>query len=556
MNVHPPFQSGYQFLGKICPLFMFVVALVLASNSNVMAQTPTGPVPSTFFGTTIMDSSDWPSIPFGALEKQPGVQWPYVETSKGNYNWSRLDPYVAKANAKGVSLVYTSAFVPPWAASDPSSCFSYWYDTTVCTSSVTNIADWQDFVTALVTRYKGRIQIYELWNEPSCTCTFSGTVAQLVALTNAEHNIIRSIDPAALIIGPTPQGYESAYLASYFAAGGTTDIDAVTMHSSPNPDNDVAEFMMGSVTTGIQSVMKQYGLSSKPLWNTENDWGSDTYLTADDQVAFVARDLLLNWNVGVTRDYWYAWDNTDLGTLWSPSTGIGAAGIAYEQVESWMKGSTMSPCSLNGSANIYDALYTCNLTLSTGNKAQAVWNTSGNTTYAAPSQFTQYLTLAGNAYSIPSNHEVTVGQQPILLKAPANAGTTGSAMVFNTASLHGTGSGAALNVIDITGTMLVATAVGNYVTYTVNVPTAGTYDVKVGVKETFNRGRWQLLINGTDQGPVEDEYVSTQALATFDLGTVTISSSGPQSFKFLIVSKDAQSTGYRAAFESITLTPQ
>ena len=129
-------------------------------------------------------------------------------------------------------------------------------------------------------------------------------------------------------------------------------------------------------------------------------------------------------------------------------------------------------------------------------------------------------------------------------------------MVFNTASLHGTGSGAALNVIDITGTMLVATAVGNYVTYTVNVPTAGTYDVKVGVKETFNRGRWQLLINGTDQGPVEDEYVSTQALATFDLGTVTISSSGPQSFKFLIVSKDAQSTGYRAAFESITLTPQ
>jgi hypothetical protein len=64
------------------------------------------------------------------------------------------------------------------------------------------------------------------------------------------------------------------------------------------------------------------------------------------------------------------------------------------------------------------------------------------------------------------------------------------------------------------------------------------------------------LINGTDQGPVEDEYVSTQALATFDLGTVTISSSGPQSFKFLIVSKDAQSTGYRAAFESITLTPQ
>jgi hypothetical protein len=391
-------------------------------TANILDIIPgySGPVPATFFGTTIMDSSDWPSIPFGALEKQPGVQWPYVETSRGTFDWSRLDPYVAEANAQGVSLVYTSVFVPPWAAADPSSCFSYWYQTTVCTSSVTNIADWQNFVTALVTRYKGRIQVYELWNEPSCTCSFSGTVPQLVALTLAEHDIIRSIDPAALIIGPTMQGYESAYLASYFAAGGTTDIDAVGMHSSPNPDNDDAEFMMGSVTTGIQSVMAQYGLSNKPLWNTENDWGNDSYLTnSDAQAAFVARDLLLNWNVGVTRVYWYAWDNTDLGTLWSPSTGIAEAGTAYEQVESWMKGSTMAPCSLNGSTNIYQALYTCDLTLSTGNQAQVVWNTSGNTTYAAPSQFTQYLDLTGDTYSIPPNQQVTVGLKPILLEAPA-----------------------------------------------------------------------------------------------------------------------------------------
>ena len=174
-------------------------------------------------------------------------------------------------------------------------------------------------MTALVTRYKGRIQVYELWNEASCSCYYTGTVAQLVALTKAEHDVIRSIDPEALIVGPTMQGYASAYLDSYFAAGGTTDINAVGMHSSPNPANDVAEFIMGSVTTGIQSVMKKYGLSSKPLWNTENDWGNDASLTdPDDQAAFVARDLLLNWNVGVTRDYWYTWDNPNVGTLFEP----------------------------------------------------------------------------------------------------------------------------------------------------------------------------------------------------------------------------------------------
>jgi hypothetical protein len=519
--------------------------------------TGSGPVPSSFFGMSIMDSSNWPLIPFHALEKAPGVQWPYVERTRGNFNWTQLDSFVAQANAHGVSFVYTSFYVPSWAAADQSSCVPSAYNVPVCHSTVANMQDWKNFMTALVTRYKGRIQVYELWNEPSCLCTYTGTVAQLVALTQAEHDVIRSIDPAALIIGPTMQGYGSAYLDSYFAAGGTKDIDAVGMHSSPNPNNDVAEFMMGSVTTGIKSVMQKYGLSSKPLWNTENDWGSNAALTAPDaQAAFIARNLLLNWNVGVTRDYWYAWDNSGVGTLWGPTMGVTAAATAYEQVESWMVGATIAPCSLNGSTIFYHALYTCNLTRSGGYQAQAVWNTDGNKTYTAPSQFTQYRDLAGHTYPIPSGQQVTIGSKPILLEVPAGTSSTGSPIVFATAALRGTTSGPVLQVIDGTGTLLLATAVGEYVSYTVTIPTVGNYDIKVGVKKTFNRGKWQLSINGANQGPVEDEYVSTSALAELDLGLATISSPGPKSFKFLTVGRNAMSTGYRAAFEYIKLTPQ
>ena len=404
----------------VCTASNVAGSATVSITAKILAVIPgySGPVPSSFFGMTIMESNDWPSIPFGALGKGPGMAWPYVEETKGTFNWTQLDAYVAQANAHGVSFVYTSVFVPSWAAADKSSCKpNYAYGATVCTSTVANIEDWTDFMTALVTRYKGRIQVYELWNEASCSCYYTGTVAQLVALTKTEHDVIRSIDPEALIVGPTMQGYASAYLDSYFAAGGTTDIDAVGMHSSPNPANDVAEFIMGSVTTGIQSVMKKYGLSSKPLWNTENDWGNDASLTdPDDRAAFVARDLLLNWNVGVTRDYWYTWDNPNVGTLWSPTGGVSEAATAYEQVKSWMQGATMAPCSLNGSTNFYHALYTCNLTLSNGSQAQAVWYTDGDKTYTVPSQFTQYRDLAGNTNSVPSNHQVTIGVKPILLE--------------------------------------------------------------------------------------------------------------------------------------------
>ena len=111
-------QAFYKSLGRISLLPALASAVFLVAISNAMARTPSGPVPSSFFGMTIMESNEWPSIPFGALGKGPGTAWPYVEETKGTFNWTQLDAYVAQANAHGVSFVYTSVFVPSWAAAD------------------------------------------------------------------------------------------------------------------------------------------------------------------------------------------------------------------------------------------------------------------------------------------------------------------------------------------------------------------------------------------------------------------------------------------------------
>jgi len=72
-------------------------------------------------------------------------------------------------------------------------------------------------------------------------------------------------------------------------------------------------------------------------------------------------------------------------------------------------------CSFNGT-DAYHAVYSCDLTRSGGYQASAVWNMDGNSTYTAPSQFTQYRDLAGNTYPIPSNYEIPIGLKPILLE--------------------------------------------------------------------------------------------------------------------------------------------
>src|SRR6266567_3089722 len=245
-------DSIYQFMRRIIPLVMLAQAVALIAISSAMAQTPPGPVPPTFFGMHITQAYDWPTVPFGALGKGSGVGFAYLEQVKGQFNWSRMDDYVNATQAHGVGIFYVGGGVPPWAAADQSTCHSLSYGTS-CTSTVANMQDLTDFMTELVTRYKGRIPVYELYNEPQNG--FTGTMAELVAYTKTEHDVIRSIDPAATILSPSTISYGYAFLDAYFAAGGTKDIDGVAMHAYPNPTNDEAEAITGGLTTGVQAVM-------------------------------------------------------------------------------------------------------------------------------------------------------------------------------------------------------------------------------------------------------------------------------------------------------------
>jgi hypothetical protein len=127
---------------------------------------------------------------------------------------------------------------------------------------------------------------------------------------------------------------------------------------------------------------------------------------------FLARDFLLQWSTGVSRFYWYAWNNVSWGTLWTTTSGIQPAGVAYGQVYNWIEGSTISsPCVM-----AHDFTWTCTFTRSGGDQAIAIWNSAGTISYTAASQYDQYLDLAGNKKQVHGT--VMIGYDPILLVTP------------------------------------------------------------------------------------------------------------------------------------------
>ena len=130
-------------------------------------------------------------------------------------------------------------------------------------------------------------------------------------------------------------------------------------------------------------------------------------------------------------------------------------------------------------------------------------------------------------------------------------------MVYQTADLPATSSGPTFRQFswtgfpDTTGTILDATKVGDDVTLTVNVATAGTYDIQVSAKGLNTRGVWQLAINGAGFGAPQDEYrnsASAGACVVFDLGNFNFAAAGNYALKFTVTGENSASTGYSISF--------
>jgi hypothetical protein len=381
-----------------------------AQLSLTVMTSSVGEIPSTLFGMhkNAIISQPWPSVSVGAEGKGTAVTWGWIESTRGVYDWTQLDNYFNAAQAHGISFSFSNDSVPQWAVA------SAYNNTNNCSSGrcnamVANIADWDAFITAMVNRYKNRgVQmIYELWNEPSLWDFDIGASPQtnyndMVTLTTHMHDLIRSLDPNAMILAPS--GVGTAYMDNYFTSGGTKDVDAVTYHAYYANAEDFIPYAQN-----YRIHMSTWGLSNKPLWDTEGSWGTSN-LTSDQQVAFVARWYLLHWSQNVYRMYWYQWDNPTYGQLWDSTSGIHPSGIAYGQVENWMVGATMStPCSANGT------VWTCGFTRPGGYQALAVWDTSGASTYIPASQYTKSRDLSGNTSTITGG-SISIGIKPILLE--------------------------------------------------------------------------------------------------------------------------------------------
>jgi hypothetical protein len=374
-------------MARSCNQALFAVlisALALDFAFATELQTPTVAIPDTYFGLHIhhLDRpvpTPWPNMPVPAWRLwDADVNWPNLEPNRAQWQLERLDRYVSMADQHGTSILLPLGGSPVWASARPQvpSPYSLGF-----TAEPANLDDWRVYVRTVVSRYKGRIPAYEIWNEPNLKDFWSGTTEQMLTLTKEASQIIHSVDPHAIVVSPSATSdYGVSWLAEFLKLGGGQFVDVIGYHFYVDPPTQLPEAMVLDIQR-VERTLVQYNLEKLPLWNTESGWLAPARFDSEEVAAgFLARAYILAWAAGVQRFYWYAWDNTAVAirTYNEVDHTTTPAGYAYKVMEQWLVGAKMAGCTESA-----DHTWICQLNRS-GNKQWIVWNPQGNQKFDVP----------------------------------------------------------------------------------------------------------------------------------------------------------------------------
>ena len=403
----------------ILPILAFLIGLAVVPGSaspsggalpGSLCDPGGGPgtIPATYFGLTINHNESFPfptALAFGAIRSwdATNVSWTNINVAPGVYDWSGFDAWMTYVSGHGLDVLYTFGRTPHWASSNPTAYSGF--GPGQCAPPA-NIADWDNFVTAVVNRAAGRIKYWEIWNEPQGRTEYCGSIAHMVTMAQHAYKIIKAANPDFQVVTPATlydNGAGPKWLNIYFADGGAAYADIVSFHGyllAPAENHT-------QVNQEYKAITSKYNLQSKPLWNTESDWGNTK--GAADQAAYLVKYYLMQWTEGLGRFYWYAYDNTRYGTLYSNRV-LTQAGIAYHNVSNWMVGARQDqPCAEDSTST-----WTCGFTRPGGYHALAVWNSARSASYTAASQYKSYRDITGASHSISG--PLTIGNAPVLLE--------------------------------------------------------------------------------------------------------------------------------------------
>ena len=277
--------------------------LTLAVSSSALSDSPFGVV-CPWAGTKdagvkwIRCGAGCTALDWGAIEKERGV-----------FDWKAADVEVANAAKEGAALLPILGYTPKWASSGEDQSYP-----------PADLHDWSDFVFRMVSRYKGKIKHWEVWNEPDIGF-WKGTVQQYTDLLKTAYVAAKKADPSCKIVFGGTAGVNLPFTEQVYQNGGKRYFDVMAVH--PYQWGDTFNDAWFAVQLrDLHRLMEKYGDGHKEIWLTELGWSTgDSGITEEIQARLLAQALITSLTLpdaNVTKAFWFCikdWGGPGYGLL-------------------------------------------------------------------------------------------------------------------------------------------------------------------------------------------------------------------------------------------------
>lgn len=268
-------------------------------------------------------------------------EWRYIEGgAKGRFEWNEPDRIMKAIDDAGLKVLVRLDNQPSWARAD--GIFPQ-------TGPPDRLSDWVDFVTAVATRYRGRVDAYQIWNEPNLASEWGErppSAAQYTELLKTSYQAIKRADPQAQVVtaglSPTTDTSDRArpdmtYLREMYAAGAKGNFDLLGVHApgfkaQPEADpgtvasdpsltnNDPSPPDQRRVYTfrhaeDLRRVMVEQGDAERKVAVLEAGWTSDPRPNSPYRWHSVTEEQKADYWARAFRYAWAHWDWAALMTV-------------------------------------------------------------------------------------------------------------------------------------------------------------------------------------------------------------------------------------------------
>ena len=391
----------------ICVLLVMTADAIAWSQAGMtkfpLARNTAGRrIPATYFGMNLAGATwkhPWPTVDVGAV-RVFDAGWARLEPSKGKWDFQHLDKDVADsvAHHADIDLILTST--PTWASARPGEQNPYVFQPSGSRAEARDVADWENYVRTVSKRYKGRVYVYELWNEPNMSNSYSGDVSSLIRMCKAAYKALKETDPAITVISPSPAPEGGIiYLRKFIEQGGGSTFDIAGFHfydnlnaPSARPDKIVPAALQ------LRKMLSSLSLSDRPIWNTESGYYIQSssraaskphnfplnahVLSQKEAVDALVRSYIIAWTVGIERFYWYAWGEPLFAFVDDNGTTAKNVTASYATVRKWLLGKIVDSVDQND-----EGIWIVTLHSDGGRPEHILWKTGAAQRFSIPKEW-------------------------------------------------------------------------------------------------------------------------------------------------------------------------